>query len=303
MSRILVVDDESAISDLLSEFIATLGHEVESAGDGIEALEALDRSRFDLVISDIQMPRMKGFELLKIVRERHPAVKRALITAYDIDDYLSLALEYDIGNIIAKTTPFCFDEVERVVTSLLTENIFGLASHLDAGAQVHSEKIVSPAQIDPLAFRIASQAETKSLTNRIRLTIVEIVTNALFYGARKADGDQKELWEKNFEVAECDAVEVCWGSDANRFGILIADPFGKLTKNTVLYWLARHTTHGESGLPMGVFDSHGRGLFITRANVDRLIVNIASGRRTEIVAIMHTGPSPKGSKPLYINEI
>ncbi len=303
MGRILVVDDESAISDLLGEFLGSLGHEVECARDGVEALEVLNRARFDLVISDIHMPRMKGFELLKIVHDQYPNVKRALITAYDIEDYLALALEYDIGNIIAKTTPFCFDEVKRVVNSLLTEDIFGLEAHLDPATQIQREKIVSPDQIDPLALKVALQAGNQVLTNRIRLTVVELVTNALFYGARKADGEQKELWEKSFVVADDEAVEVCWGSDPNRFGVLIADPFGRLTKRTVLYWLARQTTQDEAGLPVGVFDSHGRGLFITRANVDRLLINVASGRRTEIIAIMHTGRMPKGSKPLYINEI
>ncbi len=303
MGRILVVDDEAAIQGLLCEYLGSLDHEVRGAHDGVEALEHLGREAFDLVISDINMPRMKGFELLRAVREKYPNTKRALITAYNVEDYLMLALEHDVGNIIAKTTPFCFDELERVVRDLLTGNFFGLEHHLERKAVIQSERVTAPNQIDKLGLRIAQETGTKPLYNKIRLSVVELATNALFYGARGADGARKESWDKNFVLPDKDAIVVSWGRDQNRFGISIADPYGRLEKKTVLYWLARQATHDAAGLPLGVFDSHGRGLFITRSNVDRLLINIETNRRTEIVALLYTDQAPKGSKPLYINEI
>ncbi len=85
--RILAVDDEEAIRVMLQQFLTTLGYEVDTAQDGVEALDMLEKSAYDLVLSDINMPRMKGFELLQKVREKHPGVKRAHITAYDVNDY------------------------------------------------------------------------------------------------------------------------------------------------------------------------------------------------------------------------
>jgi len=67
------------------------------------------------------MPGMKGFDRLNIVRERYPSVKRMLITAYNVEDYLELALKHDIGNIFAKTAPFNFQEISTTIRNLLSK--------------------------------------------------------------------------------------------------------------------------------------------------------------------------------------
>ena len=60
MARIVVVDDEALVRDMLAEFLRRMGHEVATAGDGHEALEILRRRPADLVITDIVMPVMYG---------------------------------------------------------------------------------------------------------------------------------------------------------------------------------------------------------------------------------------------------
>jgi CheY-like chemotaxis protein len=72
--RVLIVDDNEA---LLATTAATLSHEgydVETARDGFEALAALRGSLPDLIISDLKMPNMSGFELLAVVRKRFPGI-------------------------------------------------------------------------------------------------------------------------------------------------------------------------------------------------------------------------------------
>ena len=84
LGRILLADDEQDLLDVLSEFLEDEGYQVVTANDGVAALEILARdSRFDLLLSDINMPRMKGFELISESRKRYPAVKCGLITAYE----------------------------------------------------------------------------------------------------------------------------------------------------------------------------------------------------------------------------
>ena len=72
--RILVVDDEQHIREISSALLSTLGYEVRTAADGFAALVELRRSLPDVIISDLKMPNMSGFELLSIVRRRFPQI-------------------------------------------------------------------------------------------------------------------------------------------------------------------------------------------------------------------------------------
>jgi CheY-like chemotaxis protein len=72
--RILVVDDEPAIRELAGTVLKSLGYDVRTATDGLDALRALCAYLPDLIISDLNMPRMSGFEFLALVRERFPHI-------------------------------------------------------------------------------------------------------------------------------------------------------------------------------------------------------------------------------------
>jgi len=72
--RILVVDDEPSIREVATYMLESEGYEVLTAADGVEGLHALSKSLPDLIISDLNMPRMSGFEFLRVVRERFPHI-------------------------------------------------------------------------------------------------------------------------------------------------------------------------------------------------------------------------------------
>jgi DNA-binding NtrC family response regulator len=82
VARILVADDEPSFRELLADILEGAGHEVVEARDGVEALAALERGAFDLVLADQRMPRVDGLELLR--RSRHLAAPPPLVmlTAY-----------------------------------------------------------------------------------------------------------------------------------------------------------------------------------------------------------------------------
>lgn len=80
--RILIVDDDAVCGELLMEGIEQEGVEVVLASDGLEALERLQESDFDILISDLHMPRMDGLSLLKHARERHPHILSIIITGF-----------------------------------------------------------------------------------------------------------------------------------------------------------------------------------------------------------------------------
>lgn len=79
-TRLLVVDDEADIREMLQEHFEGLGYEVFTAGDGVLALECLGQERIDIVISDIMMPRMDGAELLEHIRQEYPMIHVIMIT-------------------------------------------------------------------------------------------------------------------------------------------------------------------------------------------------------------------------------
>jgi CheY-like chemotaxis protein len=78
--RVLVVDDSPVIRDIIGEVLTAAGMDVKSATDGRTALELMEGEQFDLVVSDIEMPKMDGLELLQAVRQRSAILPVVMLT-------------------------------------------------------------------------------------------------------------------------------------------------------------------------------------------------------------------------------
>lgn len=81
-SSVLVVDDEDALRTVLSNELTNEGYDVASAADGDDAISELQKGAYDLILLDIKMPRMNGFEVLKFVKEHHPRTKVVMLTGF-----------------------------------------------------------------------------------------------------------------------------------------------------------------------------------------------------------------------------
>jgi|SRR5512133_63857 CheY-like chemotaxis protein len=81
--RVLVIDDEPAVQDLLERVLANAGHEVSVVDSAEAALIRLARDRYDVIVVDNNLPRMTGLELMALVREHHPELRAIMITAYN----------------------------------------------------------------------------------------------------------------------------------------------------------------------------------------------------------------------------
>lgn len=79
-NRILLVDDEPSIRVVLGAVLEQAGYVVEVAEDGIDALRKLEAAVPDVMITDLRMPNMNGFELLSSVRERFPGLPTMAMT-------------------------------------------------------------------------------------------------------------------------------------------------------------------------------------------------------------------------------
>lgn len=80
--RVLVVDDDQVIRDLIISFLSFSGYEVSGAQNGKEGLDIVKEHQPDLIISDIHMPQMNGFQLLKEVKDINPDLPVIFITGY-----------------------------------------------------------------------------------------------------------------------------------------------------------------------------------------------------------------------------
>jgi len=214
--KILLVDDEVDFLDVLSEFLRDEGYAASTARNAQEALELLQKETFRLLLSDINMPGMKGFELIKKVKQLYPTLKSALITAYDVRDYIHMAKNFDIGNIITKTTPFNFEEVRLLVRNIITEDIFGLEHYVKSPIQ--SMKIKSSNEIEQVIQKIINIMPGSRHKRKFRQALNEIIINAVYYGAKQERGDRKELWPIDVKLAPDEEVLVSWGIDDEKSG-------------------------------------------------------------------------------------
>lgn len=86
MFQILIVEDDKELSQLFQKVLEKNGYQVKSASDGAQALEVLDKEYIDLIISDIMMPVMDGYELVHRLRDSDNHIPVMMITAKDAFD-------------------------------------------------------------------------------------------------------------------------------------------------------------------------------------------------------------------------
>jgi DNA-binding response OmpR family regulator len=102
MFRILIVDDEEAVRTMLEEFLAMEGYHCTVAANAAEGRVLLDQVKFDLVLSDLNMPGESGFQFLQHVLADRPGVKAILFTGYHSAAIRNKALEMGVSDYITK---------------------------------------------------------------------------------------------------------------------------------------------------------------------------------------------------------
>jgi two-component system, response regulator, stage 0 sporulation protein F len=117
--RILLVDDEENARTALARILAREGYEITSAGNGLEALEQLKISSFDLVVTDINMPEMNGMSFLRELNSLYPGINVIMITAYgEVESYIE-AMSLGAFEYINK--PVRMDELKKIIKKVFRE--------------------------------------------------------------------------------------------------------------------------------------------------------------------------------------
>lgn len=113
VQRVLVVDDEPDLAESCAFFLERAGYEAECVHAAQDALDLLERRPFDVVVSDVRMPRMSGMQLLTAIRDRDPDVEVLLITGYPDLQMAVTAIKQGAFDYLAK--PYAeHDLIERV---------------------------------------------------------------------------------------------------------------------------------------------------------------------------------------------
>ncbi len=113
MENILIVDDEEGMRIALSEALKRAGYRTSLSVDGMDALSKIKGSDYSMVITDMKMPRMSGFEVLREIKRTSPQIPVVMITAYGTVENAVEAMKQGAQDYILK--PFSFENVVEVV--------------------------------------------------------------------------------------------------------------------------------------------------------------------------------------------
>ena len=170
LGRILVVDDEAPVREVLTEYFSTEGYAVEAAGTGVEALSAVRGGRADLVLLDVRMPGLDGVQVLRKIRELGTGVPVIMVTANEDVVLAKETLKLGAFDYVAK--PFDFDYLDRAVAA-------GLARISDQAGQREKD--------DPWkCLARAAFGATRAMQSAARASTGERIETAALAAARHA---------------------------------------------------------------------------------------------------------------------
>ncbi len=200
--RILVVDDEVNMRALFKKILSKEGYQVETVSSGDEAVKLLEKDRFDLVVSDLKMPGMDGFELLKKVKEISPQPPFILLTAYGTVDSAVAAMKQGAFDYLTK--PVNNDEVKLVIKKALdlyhlTQEVEQLRERVEADKDF--KEIIGRAPKMRSLFRLikmVSYSNTTILINGESGTGKELIARAIHYNSPRKD--------RPFVTVDCGAL-------------------------------------------------------------------------------------------------
>lgn len=116
MKRILVVEDEPEIQELLSAYLRHEGYGVTVAGDGVEAIDSFRAGQFDLVLLDVMLPKIDGFGVCELIR-RESSVPIVMLTALDGEAEQLKGFDLQIDDYVTK--PFSMPVLLRKLAAIL----------------------------------------------------------------------------------------------------------------------------------------------------------------------------------------
>jgi DNA-binding NtrC family response regulator len=139
LSSVLIVDDDPGIRNMLSSVLSNEGFAIETAANGKEAIKTCEKTPFDVALIDIELPDMKGTELLKKLKQMQPKIVMIIITGHPTLESAVKAVNQRADGYLLK--PFEVVDLLEMIKRLLDEKT---NEYLRISAEVASEKEKTP---------------------------------------------------------------------------------------------------------------------------------------------------------------
>lgn len=120
MAKILIVDDEKDLAEILSSILKLKGYDVHFVMDGYKAIEAVKTTSYDLILMDIRLPGINGVETFIKIKEIDPEVKVIMMTGFTVEDMIEKALKNGAYACIHK--PFDIEKIIALIEEILSKN-------------------------------------------------------------------------------------------------------------------------------------------------------------------------------------
>lgn len=202
LNKILIVDDEKSMRDFLGIVLKKEGYSVSTASDGDEANRAIQKDIYDLVITDIKMPRLDGLDFLKAVKSVSPETIVLMITAFASTETAVEAMKAGAYDYITK--PFQIDEVKLIIQNALERKILREENTLlkrELKDQSSLDQIIGKSEkmqkVMELVKKVAD-SNSNILISGESGTGKELIARAIHFNSRRRD--------KPFVTVNCSAL-------------------------------------------------------------------------------------------------
>lgn len=186
--KILVVDDEPSVGELLADFFKPKGYEVVCARGGLEGLSMLEHHRPDVILLDVRMPDMDGISVLRQIREANPWVGVLMMSGNTDADAAKETLVLGAFDYILK--PFDFEYLDRAVHKMLTT---GGAAPTDAVRGLQSAEAAPEPSQHGLLYEVALEVfkATRAMGSEARTTLAPALESAALTAVQKGVSGEK----------------------------------------------------------------------------------------------------------------
>ncbi len=291
---ILVVDDMQSIHTIMRKILNVNNYNILDAYNGKEAIRIIENKKVDLIITDIEMPEMNGFGLVKYINDNNIQIPYFMMSTLEIEKYINMALEHNVGNIISK--PLKQDVIlSEVFKYIKKQELFGLENHIPLPVEpLKISELTTSEQIKTNVEEIVDHSIkcgfSEQVCNNLKVILIEMISNAVYHAHGRED---MKLAHEHFELPIGEKVEIKYGYDKHKFGIGITDFKGTLRKNMILASIKEifeSEKRFKEAMIKGedisdILKTTGRGIFMTMDMANEYFINIQRGLKAEVIIL------------------